>query len=49
MGAILSRCRLGTLSVGEKNYCSRSLHYASMTGGVFTATLWLVHSEDQGA
>jgi hypothetical protein len=46
MGAILSRCRLGTLSVGEKNYCSRSLHYAAVTVGAFTTTLWLVPFEE---
>ena len=36
----------GTLSFGEKNYVSRSLHYAAVTGGAFTATLWQVHSNE---
>jgi len=36
----------GTLPVGEKNYGSRSLHCAAVTGGSFTAALWQVHSID---
>jgi hypothetical protein len=43
MGVIIARCRLGTLSVGEKNYRSRPLLCAAVTGGSFTATLWQVH------
>src|SRR5215510_185501 len=37
---------LGTLPVGEKNYCSRSLHYAAVTGGSFTVPLGQVHSNE---
>jgi len=36
----------GTLPVGEKNYGSRSLHCAAVTGGSFTAALWQVHSRE---